>query len=98
MVTKEQVIKVAKLACLDVASEEVPVRFDQLNSVLEWIECLHEVDVSSHQPLINPLEITHNVQTPTRLDDITDGGYPECILSNAPQQQDGYFVVPKVIE
>ncbi len=33
-----------------------------------------------------------------REDRVTDGGRPEDILANAPERQDGYFVVPKVVE
>jgi len=38
------------------------------------------------------------MQMPEREDKVTDGGIPEKILANAPEQTAGFFVVPKVVE
>ena len=38
------------------------------------------------------------IELPLRQDEVTDGGYPEKLLDNAPDQTKGFFTVPKVIE
>ena len=58
------------------------------------IEQLQEVDVDGVEPMVSV--------TPMRLkrreDEVTDGGMPEKVLSNAPDAREGFFAVPKVVE
>ena len=61
---------------------------------MNWIEQLSEVDTDGVAPMTSVVE----VKLHQRKDEITDGGYVEKILSNAPEAQEGFFVVPKVVE
>ena len=88
------VARIARLARIAVPEAELEPLAGELSHILEWIEQLNEVDTADVRPM------TSVVATRLRLreDAITDGARPEDILQNAPERQDGYFVVPKVVE
>ena len=66
----------------------------ELNAMLAFVEQLGEVDVEGVEPMtsVTPMAMK------SRKDAVTDGDNPEAVLSNAPQSEDGFFLVPKVIE
>lgn len=86
--------RVAKLARIRVEEEALPALADEFNTILGFIEQLSEVDVEGVEPMTSV--------TPQRLkrrkDVVTDGGYQEKILANAPDAREGFFAVPKVVE
>ena len=88
------VARIARLARIAVPEAELQALAGELSHILEWIEQLNEVDTSDVPPM------TSVVATKLRLraDEVADGERPEDILRNAPERQDGYFVVPKVVE
>jgi aspartyl-tRNA(Asn)/glutamyl-tRNA(Gln) amidotransferase subunit C len=88
------VANIAKLARIKVPEGELDGLADELSKILGWIEQLNEVDVEGVAPMTSVVE----VDLPVRADVITDGGYPEKVVANAPETHDHYFVVPKVIE
>jgi aspartyl-tRNA(Asn)/glutamyl-tRNA(Gln) amidotransferase subunit C len=86
--------RIAHLARIAVAEEEVEHLRGELNAILAFVEQLSEVDVEGVEPMTSviPMEMKK------RRDEVTDGGIPDDILKNAPAPQDGFFVVPKVVE
>ncbi len=86
--------KVAHLARIKVDEDRLPALAQEFSNILDFIEQLNEVDVDAVEPMVSV--------TPMRLkrreDVVTDGGYPEKILSNAPDAREGFFSVPKVVE
>ncbi len=86
--------RVARLARLKVNEEDVPRLAGELNSILGWIEQLNAVDVSKVEPLTSVVTMKMKM----RDDVVTDGHYPQKITSNAPAQEDSFFMVPKVVE
>ena len=86
--------RIAKLARIQIGEEEVPRLQGELNGILGWIEQLNEVDVDGVQPL------TGGAQMAMRLRDdvVTDGGQRDAVLANAPDREQGFFAVPKVVE
>ena len=93
-VTKDDVRKVARLARIEVAEDRLDPLVGELNGILGWIEQLNEVDVDGVEAMTTPVEMV----LPWRDDAITDGNRQADILANAPRTQDGFFVVPKVVE
>jgi aspartyl-tRNA(Asn)/glutamyl-tRNA(Gln) amidotransferase subunit C len=85
---------IAKLARIAVSDEEVAALEPELNNILGWIEQLQEVDVTGVEPM------TAVIPNKLRLrpDAVTDGGYRDDVLANAPNAEHGFFAVPKVIE
>lgn len=93
-IDEKTVLKVAKLARLDLVPERAPAMAQELNAILAWIEQLNEVDVEGVEPMTSAVEAA----LPMREDVVTDGDAPERVLKNAPRSEDGFFVVPKVVE
>ncbi|HEX3944528.1 MAG TPA: Asp-tRNA(Asn)/Glu-tRNA(Gln) amidotransferase subunit GatC [Rhizomicrobium sp.] len=93
-VDKAAVRRIAKLAHIALAEERVEPMVAELNGILGWIEQLQEVDVEGVEPMTSV--VTQKVKM--RDDVITAGGDAAAILANAPQTEDHFFVVPKVIE
>ena len=86
--------RIATLARIHVEDAELPALAAELNGILGWIEQLNEVNVEGIEPLAGAQQMALKM----REDAVTDGGYPEKVLANAPERTEDFFVVPKVIE
>jgi aspartyl-tRNA(Asn)/glutamyl-tRNA(Gln) amidotransferase subunit C len=86
--------RIAHLARIAVADEEVADLQTELNAMLAFVEQLSEVDVEGVEPMtsVTPMELRQ------REDKVTDGGIADDIVRNAPATQDHFFLVPKVVE
>jgi aspartyl-tRNA(Asn)/glutamyl-tRNA(Gln) amidotransferase subunit C len=86
--------RIAHLARIAVAEEEVEHLRGELNAMLAFVEQLSEVNVEGIEPMtsVTPMAMKK------RADVVTDGNNADAVLQNAPATQDGYFLVPKVIE
>jgi aspartyl-tRNA(Asn)/glutamyl-tRNA(Gln) amidotransferase subunit C len=94
-IDEKTVRKVAKLARLALPEERVAPMAAELNGIMAWIEQLNEVDIEGVEPMTSAVE---GMSLPMRTDVVTEGGNPVRILKNAPKAEDGFFVVPKVVE
>ena len=86
--------RIAHLARIAVAEDEVEHLRGELNAILAFVEQLSEVDVEGVEPMTSVIPMAMK----KRPDEVTDGGILDDILKNAPAAQDGFFVVPKVVE
>jgi aspartyl-tRNA(Asn)/glutamyl-tRNA(Gln) amidotransferase subunit C len=86
--------RIASLARIRVEEHEIENLCHELNGILGWIEQLNEVDVSGVAPLTGATKAAMTM----RADVVTDGGYPEQVLLNAPERIGDFFAVPKVVE
>ena len=86
--------KIARLARIRLAEERKEPIAQDLNRILSWIEELNEVDTDGVEPLAS---VTGH-SLPLRVDEITDGDVASKVVSNAPEEASGFFVVPKVVE
>ncbi len=93
-VDNRTVAKIANLARIAVKENEIEPLVGELNNILNWIEQLSEVNTDGVAPMTSVVE----VDLPWRADKVTDGGYRDDILANAPHAEHGFFTVPKVIE
>jgi len=93
-VDAKTVRRIAHLARIAVAEEEVEHLKGELNAMLAFVEQLSEVKVEGVEPMtsVTPMAMKK------RPDVVTDGGIAEGIVRNAPASEDNYFLVPKVIE
>ena len=93
-VDADTVRRIAHLARVAVAEDEVEHLKGELNSILAFVEQLSEVDVTGVESMtsVTPMEMKK------REDRVTDGGIPDDIVKNAPATEDHFFVVPKVVE
>jgi aspartyl-tRNA(Asn)/glutamyl-tRNA(Gln) amidotransferase subunit C len=86
--------KIGRLARIRIEESEVGKYQDELNAILGFVEHLSEVDVSGVEPMTSVTPMTLR----RRDDKITDGGYADRIVANAPLSEDNFFMVPKVVE
>ncbi len=86
--------RIANLARIRVAEAEVATLQQELNGILGWIEQLQEVDVSAVEPLAGGASMALRM----REDAVTDGGYVDRVLLNAPDRAGDFYAVPKVVE
>ena len=86
--------KIARLSRLHMDDDEAAQRAKALTGILTWVEQLHEVDTDNVEPLRNVADI----ELALRVDAVTDGDCAEAVLSNAPEETQGFYVVPKVVE
>lgn len=88
------VTKVARLARLEMDQSKIAFYAQQMNRILGFVDMLNQVNTDGIAPLSNVSDINLRL----REDRVTDGNKAEAILQNAPQQAEGFFVVPKVVE
>ncbi|WP_374310119.1 Asp-tRNA(Asn)/Glu-tRNA(Gln) amidotransferase subunit GatC [Methylocella sp.] len=93
-VDQATVRRIAHLARIRVADEDVPHLQDELNAILRFVEELSAVDVEGVEPMTSVMPMPMK----KREDVVTDGGIADAILANAPEREDHFFKVPKVVE
>jgi aspartyl-tRNA(Asn)/glutamyl-tRNA(Gln) amidotransferase subunit C len=93
MIDIEQVRKVAHLARLELQPEEEAQLTTQLNSILDYVGQLNELDTKDVPPTTRAIEVS-NVSRPDELQVFADR---ESLLANAPALESGFFKVPKIL-
>ncbi|MBV8094253.1 MAG: Asp-tRNA(Asn)/Glu-tRNA(Gln) amidotransferase subunit GatC [Acetobacteraceae bacterium] len=86
--------RIVTLARIRLEDAEVPRIQSELNGIIGWIEQLNEVDIDGVEPLTGAAQMALKM----RDDAVTDGGYPDKVLSNAPERAGPFYAVPKVVE
>lgn len=93
-VTLKDVEHIAELARLKFSDEELESFTHQLNQILEYVEKLNELDTENVEPLSHPVEGNNAF----REDELKPSINREEALKNAPDSDDEFFKVPKVID
>lgn len=93
-VDQATVRRIARLARIAVAETEVPKLQGELNAILGFVEDLNTVSDEGVEPMTSVVPMAMK----KRVDQVTDGGIAATIVANAPQSEDNYFLVPKVVE
>jgi aspartyl-tRNA(Asn)/glutamyl-tRNA(Gln) amidotransferase subunit C len=93
-VDADTVRRVAHLARIAVADDEVGSLQGELNAILAFVDQLAEVDVEGIEPMTSVTPMAMKM----RKDKVTDGGIADAIIANAPAHEDHFFLVPKVVE
>lgn len=89
-ITKDEVLKIAKLSALELAADEVDGLVQQLQDVLTYAERVQQFASQAHTPDIKNVNVF-------RADTATQGN-PAAILAQAPEHDSQFFVVPAVID
>ena len=92
-ISADDVRKVAKLARLDLADEKITTYTNQLESILDYVSQLQAVDTTDVPPTTRAVEVV-NV---TREDGVTPTQVREDILNQAPQREQDFYRVPKIL-
>ncbi|PQP84886.1 Asp-tRNA(Asn)/Glu-tRNA(Gln) amidotransferase GatCAB subunit C [Paenibacillus sp. PCH8] len=93
-ISNNDVQHVAKLARLNLTAEEEQTLTGQLNAILKYAEKLNELDTEDIEPTTHVLHVS-NVM---RDDENKESLAIEQVMRNAPEEEDGQFKVPAVME
>ena len=93
-ISQEDVEKVALLARLSIAQTDLPEVTERFGRVLQLVNELNTIDTEGVAPMSNPHDMVQRLRT----DVVTGGDEREALMSCAPAQDQGYFLVPKVID
>lgn len=88
------VTSMADLAQLQIEEEDLQENIDSMSNILALVDQMQSVDTSAVEPMANPIDA---VQT-LRPDEVTESNHREEFQSIAPATEDGFYLVPKVIE
>jgi len=92
-ITKEEVLHVANLAHLHIDESSIEMFAGQIGTILEYIDTLNRVDTKGVPPTTHAISLTNAFREDREKEHLDR----ESALANAPEQEDGNFVVPKVI-
>ncbi|HLJ52900.1 MAG TPA: Asp-tRNA(Asn)/Glu-tRNA(Gln) amidotransferase subunit GatC [Rhizomicrobium sp.] len=93
-VDKDTVRRIAKLSRIALDETRVDPMVDELNAIFAWVQQLNEVNVEGVPPLTSVVA----QRLKMREDTVTEGGNANALMANAPEGEDHFFVVPKVVE
>jgi aspartyl-tRNA(Asn)/glutamyl-tRNA(Gln) amidotransferase subunit C len=94
MLSLEEVLRIARLARIELAGREAEAMREQLNGILAMVEAMRAVDTSAVSPMAHPQEARQRL----REDRVTETDQRSLFQSVAPEVQDGLYLVPQVIE
>lgn len=91
---RNDVRNIAFLARIKVPEAELDALAADLSGIIGWVEQLNAVDTEGVEPMTG----VAGVELPRRADVVDDGECPERVLANAPEREDFFYTVPKVVE
>ena len=93
-VDKELVQSVAQLAQLKISDHEMQLGINKMKRVLDLVDQMQSVDTTGVEPMSHPLDAVQIL----RPDKVTETDQRQLFQSNAPQTEDGLYLVPRVID
>ena len=93
-ISREEVLRIATLARIDLDDDEVESLRDDLGSILGYVEKLEELDLDDVEPQTHAVDL----EAAFREDEVDQTLDRDDVLTNAPDVEDGHFRVPKVVE
>jgi aspartyl-tRNA(Asn)/glutamyl-tRNA(Gln) amidotransferase subunit C len=97
-ISREDVLRVAELAYLDLREDELEKYRAQVDEILEYIGKLNELDTTKVQPMAQVLTEAQTADATLREDLVVPCAVADDVLQHAPDPEPPYFRVPKVIE
>lgn len=91
---RETVRRIAYLARIDVPDERLDQMAGELDNIIAWVEQLSEVNTDD----VEPMTRVGDRKMPMRDDVVNDGDIQSDVTANAPVSEDGFYIVPRVVE
>ena len=85
---------ISKLSRISVDDEKAKKLVGDMNSIFDFIEKLNELNTDNVEPLTSVAETTLKL----RVDEVKSGNIREQVLKNSPDENEDFFVVPRVVE
>jgi aspartyl-tRNA(Asn)/glutamyl-tRNA(Gln) amidotransferase subunit C len=92
-ITKQEVLYVAELARLEIDDASVEKFAGQIGNILDYVDQLNQVDTSGIKPTSHALALTNAFREDAEAPHLER----DAALANAPEQEEGSFVVPKIV-
>ncbi|MBA3564383.1 MAG: Asp-tRNA(Asn)/Glu-tRNA(Gln) amidotransferase subunit GatC [Gammaproteobacteria bacterium] len=92
--TRSEVENIAHLARLEITPEEIPPLAEKLSRIIEFVDQLRNADTKDVRPMAHPLNMTQRL----RADAVTETDQRARFQQDAPRVEDGFYVVPRVME
>jgi aspartyl-tRNA(Asn)/glutamyl-tRNA(Gln) amidotransferase subunit C len=92
--TENDVARIAHLARIEISDSDRRAMLAQLNDIFAMIEKMQRIDTTAVAPMAHPLGGRQRL----RDDRVTESDAREQNMRNAPEAQDGLFLVPRVVE
>jgi aspartyl-tRNA(Asn)/glutamyl-tRNA(Gln) amidotransferase subunit C len=96
--TPDELKRIAHLARIAVSDADVSMLKMQLIGIFSLIDELQAVGTKGVEPLAHPLDVVQHIAQRLRADAVTEKDAREANMANAPAQEHGLFLVPKVLE
>ncbi len=96
--TPDDLKRLAVLAKITVSDADVSALQAQLNGVFDLIDELQAVDTTGIEPLAHPLDVMQHMSQRLREDRVTETDQRAANMANAPAEENGLFLVPKVLD
>ena len=93
-IDSSEIEKIAWLARLSLDQDELSASEGPMGRILDLVAQMNSVDTTDIEPLAHPLDIKARL----RVDEVTETDQRAHFQQNAPATEDGYYLVPKVIE
>ena len=94
LINRKEVEQIAVLAKLHVSESEIDAIVYSLDSIVDMINHINEVETDNTKPMANPMDAVQRL----RADEVTETSIKEKLLSMATQTDEDYFLVPTVVE
>lgn len=94
-IDKNMVKRLATLSRLEIPEDNLDNMVNEITKIIGWVDQLQAVDTTN---VFQMNSVVENMDIPQRDDVVTDGNIRDAVFSNAPDQMDGYFLVPKMVE
>jgi len=94
----EDVQRIAHLSRLELSQAEAEAALPQLQAIFSLVEEMQALDTNGLEPLAHPILFLRDLAQPMRVDQVSESDHRKENMTSAPAQQDGYFLVPRVIE
>ena len=92
--SRQDIEYIAHLARLEVSESDVPAYVDKLGRIIEFIDELGQADTVDMVPMAHPLDMSQRL----RADEVTESDERDRYQANAPETENGVYVVPRVVE
>ena len=93
-INEDEMIKIAKLAMLEISSNEKDDFLKQMNNIIEYVDKINQLDTSN----VEATEYIFELKNVFREDKVGQSIDPNELKKIVPDYKDGYIVVPKIIE
>ena len=94
-IDKNMVKRLGILSRLEIPEDNLDNMVNEITKIIGWVDQLQAVDTTN---VFQMNSVVEDLKIPEREDVVTGGNIRDDILANAPDQMDGYFLVPKVVE